>query len=269
MNNTKKYYFVACPICGCKRYGWDISIKDKFEEEIKITVCPNDGIIYLNPRWSKTQYIKFYKSIYDNLKRPDVQENNKPIFKNAKRVMKRILNNGFNQFNSVLDIGAGRGWMLEYIKMNKPGVETFASESSTDCKIQIENNGHNIIDLDLDLGSHKINGNKKFDLIIMRHVLEHLYQPNIALSIIKDLMHDNSVLYIAVPNVNRIKRIKGFHCAHLYYFSDINMRTLFNNIGFEVLVSGDELKSELWYILKKSDSIYKRQLDKIWRYING
>jgi len=83
-------------------------------------------------------------------------------------------------------------------------------------------------------------------------------------------MHDDGILYVAVPNIGYMKGTEWFHCAHLYYFSESTIKIFFDKVGLEIVkIESYKPKSELWYILKKSDSIYKKQLDKITRYLDG
>ena len=52
----------------------------------------------------------------------------------------------------------------------------------------------------------KIRLNKKYDLIIMDNVLEHIEEPNKVLKKIKLILNENGIIYIAVPNILKYKK---------------------------------------------------------------
>ena len=60
--------------------------------------------------------------------------------------------------------------------------------------------------------------NKKYDLIIMDNVLEHIEEPNKVLKKIKKLMRKDSMLYIAVPDVFKYKKNLLFTWFCFYHF---------------------------------------------------
>jgi 2-polyprenyl-3-methyl-5-hydroxy-6-metoxy-1,4-benzoquinol methylase len=90
---------------------------------------------------------------------------------------------------------------------------------------------------------------KKFDLIIMRHVLEHIYDINSFLKEIKsNLRNDNSYLLIEVPNYSSVWRkiMKSrwpgyFYPFHYYVFSNIFLKNLLKKNNFKII---DEKKLE-------------------------
>jgi len=73
---------------------------------------------------------------------------------------------------------------------------------------------------------------KKFDLIVMNDVLEHVRDPAGYLKGIHKLLKDDGYLYISVPSLDSISykiqktRWVEFKLEHLYYFNDVNLRKL-------------------------------------------
>ncbi|MGB1103629.1 MAG: class I SAM-dependent methyltransferase [Crocinitomicaceae bacterium] len=64
--------------------------------------------------------------------------------------------------------------------------------------------------------------NERFDLIIMRHVLEHFLDPLTVLKRIREVLSEDGVLYIAVPNnLNPTQDLEKvwFRVVHTYYFN--------------------------------------------------
>lgn len=90
---------------------------------------------------------------------------------------------------------------------------------------------------------------KKFDIIIMRHVFEHVFDLNIFLKEIKkNFKNKESCLVMEVPNKNSFwrkimkKRWPGyFYPFHYYVFSKKFLKNIFINNGLEIFM---EKKSE-------------------------
>lgn len=82
---------------------------------------------------------------------------------------------------------------------------------------------------------------KFFDIVVMRHTLEHLYEPNVALKEVRRVLKDDGYLRIEVPNVNSLSRkLAGNRWSayyipwHLYYFDKNSLTGLLNKNGFAV-----------------------------------
>lgn len=67
---------------------------------------------------------------------------------------------------------------------------------------------------------------KKYDVIYMGHILEHVEDPVVALENIKFLMHDQSILYISVPNANSIHRLVATKMGLLESPHSLNKRDI-------------------------------------------
>ena len=117
---------------------------------------------------------------------------------------------------TILEIGCYDGYILK--QLQKKNYEVTGCEPSKGALIGKKFN-INIIN---DFFNKKIFLNKKFDLIIMRHTLEHI--PNLK-KIMKDMiyvMHNESTLSIEVPNMEfYVKQglLEVFSLQHIHYFS--------------------------------------------------
>ena len=79
-----------------------------------------------------------------------------------------------------------------------------------------------------------------FDIIIFRHVLEHLLNPKIALQKLKNLLRKDGVIYLAVPNAEYPSKKKGFRTSfirpgHISYFHVENVKRISHLVGLEPL----------------------------------
>jgi len=88
---------------------------------------------------------------------------------------------------------------------------------------------------------------RKFDVIIMHHVIEHFQNPLPILERAKDWINENGIIYIRVLNVDAkaihfskaifIGHVKPFE--HLYYFSPRTLKLLIEKAELEVSIHLD------------------------------
>lgn len=93
---------------------------------------------------------------------------------------------------------------------------------------------------------------KKFDLISMNHVLEHLISPVDTLRDVRNILKDNGNLILRLPNINQVHTDLTIldHCSHFNYNS---LKNLLNLTGFKIKKSFNNLNPiELFVILEKT-----------------
>lgn len=140
---------------------------------------------------------------------------------------------------SILDIGSGRGFLLYFLKRYygyKTAVGTQIEEDSY--KFSREELGLEIYNKDLLKLSF---ANRKFDLVTVWHVLEHVKEPEKYIIKIKSLLKKRGVLVIEVPNYNSwTRRFAGRYWLgldldyHLYFFTKDCLVSLLTKYGFKV-----------------------------------
>jgi hypothetical protein len=50
---------VSCILCG-KKNTRIVGRKGQFGFPVYVSICKNDGLVYLSPRWKKERYLKLY-----------------------------------------------------------------------------------------------------------------------------------------------------------------------------------------------------------------
>lgn len=256
----KNYIKFPCPICHNK-VDPIFKIKDRFNIILYISICKNDGLIFLNPRWSNEQYDRYYLEGYDKMKRKQIFEkvkDNRKLYKRGRSIYKRV-KSFCRSPKSILDVGAGNGYILDFLR-DVFKTESFFIEPSIECQKQILSRGHKYITFQTD---------KKFDLITSRHVLEHVNDPIDYLKSIRNLMDDNTIFHISFPNSQNMAKA-WFQVPHIYYFDESIFRLIAGMIGLKI-IKYESGKNELWFILKKCDSYkvkiklhsYEDQINKI------
>jgi 2-polyprenyl-3-methyl-5-hydroxy-6-metoxy-1,4-benzoquinol methylase len=159
------------------------------------------------------------------------------IYQHVKRInlkSKIKLVQKFTDSKKLLDVGAGTGDFLVVAK--ECGFQVSGVEPNFKAKEKAKEKG---VILKSDLDDFK---NSTFDVITLWHVLEHL--PNLEEQILKltNLLSENGVLIIAVPNYKSYDaKFYKMHWAafdvprHLWHFSKTSIEKLFSKNGFELI----------------------------------
>lgn len=92
-------------------------------------------------------------------------------------------------------------------------------------------------------------GNHKFDAIILNDVLEHMYDPWSALDTAHELLDENGVIVVSLPNIRNTKVIRELifkndfryttsgilDISHIRFFTTKSMLRMFRETGFQIL----------------------------------
>ena len=132
-----------CPICN-HLYNDIVCIARSprlHQLKIPISICKSCGFFFICPRWHKEDYdnlMNFWYSEKFTKDPPDSKDENKKYEKWDK--MYGRIGKYFQQgVDSLLDVGAGQGWCIEYTKKLYPQVDTYAIERWQSCIEHIEN----------------------------------------------------------------------------------------------------------------------------------
>ncbi|SFZ92971.1 Methyltransferase domain-containing protein [Flaviramulus basaltis] len=226
--------YVECSVCGSKNFKLIIKQKN-IGYNLNLVICKNCSLGLLNPRWTKEKYANYYKEEYDKQYRPNIQsEKEKDICPNP--ILERFKNNNIDilRFKNILDIGGGSGDNLMAFKRNNSEIKCFAIEPSIKAQKNLTQKGVQIISDDVD--THwEANFAEKFDVVIMRHVLEHFLRPLEVLKKVQQVLSENGILYIAVPNNLLEKRSAGWlRIAHTYYFNKYTLSKILNKSSLSI-----------------------------------
>jgi 2-polyprenyl-3-methyl-5-hydroxy-6-metoxy-1,4-benzoquinol methylase len=241
-NQNKKIRLVTLNCINCKSLSYkELYANDRHGINQQTVMCNTCGLVYSNPRMSKESLNYFYSS---NLYREVYETSNDFEYDFSKRIKQvekniRINKPNFNKYypqlffdfifslnidyKTVCEIGAGYGTNLLFFK--NIGKEVFGLEpSKTSTKIATDNQ--------INVKQGFINElDNKYDMIMLKHVLEHLYDP------LKDLekirSHANKYLFIEVPG--NIKRIASIQNAHNFYFTENTLHKIVTKAGFNII----------------------------------
>lgn len=243
---TKKLETIPCILC--RNIYPDIIYQGIGHKKkyISVSICQNDGLVYLNPRLCNKSYDEYYKNEYAESYFDLKSNGNK--YNRIKEIIINISTVKNFSFPRILEVGAGKGDSLEYLSRIVPETKLYAIEKSRFCLEFLQEMSVEIIGTDIE----DIQTEYNFDLIIMNHVLEHSLYPVNLLKQLNDLLSENGMLYVAMPNqMKPFGSIKQywFRQPHTYYFSKETLMATMGMAGFTPSVIDDGY--ELWGIFKK------------------
>lgn len=133
----------------------------------------------------------------------------------------------------LLDIGCGTGWTSKVYADNGFDV-TGLEPSAIRAQLARERYGLNVVNEYIE----NSNLGKTFDVVVLRHIIEHFADPAVVLQQVKGLLKEDGVVLLVVPNINCLGRylfetdwawILPWHCN---FFTPQSLRRLLETEGY-------------------------------------
>ncbi len=212
------------------------------------------------------EYNEEYYSYYSNLLNKTKDE----VFNNENYSNYKKLFNFFdkhvrkyNLSKNILDVGAGYGELVYFANQNQ--WNSIGIELSKDAYKIANKFGVNIKNIPIE---DEFFRKKKYSIIVLTEVIEHVDDPNNLILEISKLLEVNGILYITTPNFNSLDRYimssewKVIHKEHINYFTTNTLRRLIkNNKSLELInIKSTNLVLELYKIkmIKIFNKSYKK-----------
>jgi 2-polyprenyl-3-methyl-5-hydroxy-6-metoxy-1,4-benzoquinol methylase len=221
-----------------------------FEDDLKefnILYCPNCEIGMTSPYPSEATVSNLYMS--RSSKNFDSKSNFIiELLKDfcAKNDIKKIRKKVGYEFNSILDFGTGNGRFAYTASKLFPKAQVDAvdfADVPPELLKSLSDKSVNYIQTNVFFES-----NKTYDLIILRHVLEHVHEPVRFMAELKEHLNPNGIIWIEVPNLNagcaKIfgKFYNNFYVPyHILHFTEKSLKALLKNAGFNCIMGKAEM----------------------------
>ena len=257
----------VCKICNSKNYKTIFQIKqfDIYEKTInqnnkqlkEWNLCKNCKCFFQIKKIQIPNINKFYSRSYRN-------KNTKAYEKRFKEIIglpssqsesydrhKRLLEflkikklNKYNIFKKCLDVGCGFGVYAYFLKKNSKNVEC----------IDLHDNAHYLSKYDIKFYKKNFMSiKKKFSLITLNFLIEHLTDPNTFIKKSSNLLLKKGILYIEVPSDkafnNQDKNHDVFNSTHNFIFSKNSMEYMLNKHSFKIIKFDEGLNKRNYYFL--------------------
>jgi len=258
MSLDKHTHDETCLVCGGAKLEKLSPIFSRYQIKkiMHVGICPQCGHIQLLPL-PKLEEVSFFNNIFLGRK----YSQNKTENTNHKlklKILKERIDVLVKPSMKVLDIGAGEGWTMGYFQTQQ--CDYFAIEAIDELRQSLEARGAKVIASSVYDDFSKYYGT--FDLIIFRHILEHLTEPKAALRQIEKLLRPEGILYLALPNGQNPEIPKGvvtsfFRPVHVSYFHKGNVQRLGEQVGLQT--NSIEAGREIVAIMEKSRSSVQKE----------
>jgi SAM-dependent methyltransferase len=208
--------------------------------------CPNCGLVFTNPRPSEHILPTFYESRdtpdFGLISRFSSFPRALAIKRTLKKVQKMSDLLSKDSKSKILDYGAGDGFTslcaARYFQNSKIYATDFHSNPPV-ATLGLPNLEY--IPQEVFKKNHK---SEKFDLIICKHVLEHVLDPKLLLVELTNLLSDGGILFVEVPSTNSIwaKIFKQNYFPyyvprHITHFDILSTRILTDNHNCQIYKS--------------------------------
>lgn len=221
-----------CPLCGCLEYVV-LSNKMQFRLNCRTVICQRCSFCFVSPMPKEEVMKKFYQEDYANFYKK-IHTDNKlgSIYGESLRKLSILEKYVSLKDKNFLEIGAGTGGFLEVAQ--KKFRTCSAVEPSLEFKKYLTKKGIEIIADFLET----IPSQKKYDVVGMFQVMEHLRDPVLAMNKIRSILSEKGIIIIDVPNImNPFRSLDRYYLryVHLSYFSENTLSMLLTENGFEIL----------------------------------
>jgi len=264
---------VRCNLCGSDNYIIHLIRKDfnlYVDGEFRLVKCNVCGLVYQNPRPSIAEFSNIYPEEYDQYTDNSLLSQSKitrldrqyGLNKQAKAILQ------YKSTGKLLDIGCATGEFLHTIA-NLPNWEVYGVEPSS----YAGNIASTRYDIDVKTGCLEKDDFPKayFDVVTMWNVIEHLPDPKTSLEYIHDFLKEDGVLIFNTPLLEsvdaRIYKASwiGYELPrHFFVFSDLTIRFLLQEVGFEIIevrnISGSHAASMSSLRFYLREHIHSREL---------
>ena len=230
-----------CPICKTNiksnyrcDYKFEVHEDKKYFGDLKIDRCEECNFSYANPMPKNENLDFFYENIYRMPYRPPywISENEQDIEK--KFLLDRNLNYllylstliDLKKVENIYDFGAGIGDLGYAIKKKFPNVNLFCTEYDKHCLNILKKRGYNNVEI------KKID--KKFDLIITTHSLEHLTDVEV-FSKFYEILKPGGYLFFEIPYCpEEYFSGRPYDGPHLLFYTKESIKKISEKYDFDV-----------------------------------
>jgi SAM-dependent methyltransferase len=228
-----------CPICNSlefeeiHRHTFILFENHPLSGECITVICSKCGLGFNKNTTNEENYHKYYIELskYVTFYSPQADSNK---FNNLANIFESF---NINKNSSILDVGCGGGGFLAQLK-NRGYTKLFALDPTPK---SIENIGRTLgIEARVGVLADSPYPQASFDVIISTGVLEHLLNPTTDIECMRNLLVDDGLVFVVVPDANRYvdcltAPFQDFNIEHVNHFSPMTLSSLFKRQGWRKL----------------------------------
>jgi SAM-dependent methyltransferase len=236
---------IKCDLCGSEWHQL-LFVKEGFHH----VRCADCGMVFVNPRLA--DHLEIQTISGTGCMGEDSISNSQ-----RKRLQKELASmEPFRRLNSIMEIGAGRGWFL--LEASRLGWDAWAVEINAEAVKFLELNGIKqiVVQSAEDCGMP----DDSMDVVRMWDVVEHLCSPRKALVNVYRMLRPGGLLRLATTNFASLSRwISGPEWVylngsdHIFLFEPLTITRLLEDVGFrgiEIRTRSFNLRRKLYHPAK-------------------
>jgi SAM-dependent methyltransferase len=249
---------MKCPVCEhhdvadiYKRNNLPYSIfwHDENVPSINLvaSLCNNCSFIFQKSAYTVEEYDAVMQNVYNFYSMMDNSIRPFPVSENSLSYALKFLtdNLDLSRIKNVLEIGSNRGDFLYHLKLKCNHINVIGVEPSG---------------LDF-VGIPTVNAffsedlfSNKFDLVILRNVLEHIKYPKRFIGTIKKVLDPYGAIFIEVPNIKNdlSEGVEVFIPDHVNYFVSFSLVKLIDEVGMHPAAIWDNIDTPLMLVASKN-----------------
>lgn len=227
-----------------------IATIDRWGLPARSVMCGRCGLIRIDPAWDDRTYARIYESYFWPLQIGEselTRERWEGSVKRARSYSEYLMAHIDLRGKDVLEIGCSWGAGLYALKDDASRLTGY------DLDERVLEAGRGFTEFDLRKGgvAEAVADGEKYDLVILRHVLEHFRNPGEHIEKLTTLLKPEGLMFIEVPGTFNCPEdiLMLLNVFHYYNYSLANLESLMGEQSFE-LVEGDERVYSIW---KKAD----------------
>ena len=236
-----------------------ITEHDRYGIFYTLKLCNKCGVIYANPRMSDESTKKFYEEEYRGIYDFGLdREEEKGKERKHAEFIKDLLDGYEAEFDVVFDIGCNRGEYLEVFD----GSEIYGIDYDINSIGEGQRKG-----LPVTFGGieHLEKLNKKADVIILNHVLEHFTDIENELERISRLLKPGGFLFVGLPGLYSFEVDSLYQNVHNWQFNSRTLTYVMECCGFQSWYC-DPIINSLWKYTgekRKKSNVYEGEVEEI------
>lgn len=211
--------------------------------------CKQCGCVYVDSEATQADFTKYYNSAMStgiNYYKMFGERQTNEYYQHIYDSFKEYLTDD----SQILDFGCGLGDFSKFM-LEKGHVNIVAMEVSEVNATEAQRKGVNC--LVGDGLSEKPDFEKKFDLIVVSHVLEHIWDSKKVFSNVKKWLKDDGKIYIEVPDAARYCDVDFppyffFTYEHVTHYVEEMLYNMENSFGLKLLSHESYLKCESYFV---------------------
>ncbi len=268
---------VACDLCGADK-PIQVATKGRFDVPLSTVMCRRCRLVYTSPRMdggeARRYYDGEYHATYADPQGDGIDEARAPSASHIKE-REEVARQRFEVLlalvdikgKTVLDVGCGTGALL------KLAAEAGGHAYGVEVAPQYAAFARDQYGVEVFTGTFEeflaVN-TRRYDVVTLYHVLEHLSFPSATLKAIRTLLKEDGALCVQVPNVVLPFVSTGadlywfLRIPHLYNFSRRSLTNVLGSAGFRPVTLQQAEGTYLFVLARPSEPAPLQKADGLW-----